>query len=252
MQMMQNGKRITFKALKLLPEFKNFEGKLGLSAKNLLNCLTLKDEVSIIFEKLYPFAKLQQDENTADNKYQALTGKAQTLLTDFSAAVSFIEPELNSLPEDKLNKFRKQEKGFKKYDFYFENLFKQKKHILSQNEDEILSRSAQIAQVPSDVFNMLTNADIKFPEITDEKGKKVQLSEGRYSSFIRSTDRHVRQETFNSLLGTYNQYRNTLAATLDGNVKQSVFYSKVRKYPSCLEAALSPHNIPVSVYNNLV
>jgi oligoendopeptidase F len=235
-----------------LTEIAKFKGKLGTSSKNLVECLKLRDDIGVISGKLYAYARMHKDENTADAKYQALTGKTESLLSEAGAATAFIEPEILNIADDKLAKFRQQDPGLKDYAFYFDNLSRQKKHILSPAEEEILSRSSEATQVPENVFNMLAHADMQFPEVTDENGKKVQLSEGRYRLFIMSPDRRVREESFKALFNTYNQYRNTFAATLGGNVKKNIFYTKTRKYNSSLEAALESDNVPTEVYTNLI
>ncbi|HEY3424535.1 MAG TPA: M3 family metallopeptidase, partial [Negativicutes bacterium] len=242
-----------FKKLKAsLPTQEQYKGKLTDSAQNLLACLKARDEIGITSSKLYAFARMHRDENTSIDKYQSLTGKVEALLADAGAATSFIEPEIIAMPEKTLTKFRQEESGLSTYDFYFENLARQKSHVLSPAEEEILSRASEVTQASENIFNMLAHADMKFPQIMDEEGNCVQLSEGRYSIFIRSSDRKVRQQAFTHLFATYNQYRNTFAATLGGSVKKDIFYAKLRKYNSTLESELEGDNIPTEVYDNLI
>ncbi|MDT8900469.1 oligoendopeptidase F [Selenomonadales bacterium 4137-cl] len=235
-----------------LPEITQFRGKLGNAASDLAACLKKRDEIGVTAGKLYAYARMHRDENTADAKYQGMTGKIETLLAEAGAATAYIEPEILAIPEAKLADYRKQEPGLKDYSFYFDNLLRQKKHVLSPAEEEILSRSTEATSAAENAFNMLAHADMRFPEVTDEDGKKVQLSEGRYRSFIMSPDRNVREEAFKGLFDTYNQYRNTFAATLGGNVKKNIFYAKTRKYKTTLESSLEADNVPQAVYDNLI
>ena len=112
--------------------------------------------------------------------------------------------------------------------------------------------AGKVAAAPGEAFSMLANADMKFPTIKDEKGNDVQLSEGRYAFFMRSTDRAVRERAFKETLEAYLAYKNTMAATLAGSVQGDVFRARARHYGSALEAALSPDNVPVAVYDNLI
>lgn len=235
-----------------LPKMTSYKCKLADSSQSLLACLKLRDEIGIMSGKLYAFARMHRDENTADAKYQALTGKTEALLAEAGAATSFIEPEILAMPDELLIKYRDNESGLKEYSFYFEDLLRQKKHVLSPAEEELLSRTSEMSQTPENVFNMLAHADITFPDTLGENGKPVQLSEGRYSNLIRSENREVRKAAFTNLFSTYNKYRNTFAATLSGNVKKNVFYSRVRKYNSTLESALEGDNVPTEVYDNLI
>ena len=229
-----------------------FQDKLDQSPQILLECLKARDEIGIISGKLFAYARMHRDENTADSKYQAMTSRAETLLASVGAATAYIEPNILAMPAEKLTAFRQAEAGLAPYSFYFDNLLRQKQHILSPAEEALLSKISEVADAPQTIFTMLARADIKFPEVKDEQGRQVQLSEGRYRNFVMSADRRVRQEAFQKLFGTYAQYRNTMAATLGGSVKKNIFYAQARKYDSAITAALEPDNVPVSVYNNLV
>ncbi|MBC8014638.1 MAG: oligoendopeptidase F [Sporomusaceae bacterium] len=229
-----------------------YKGKLANSPQDLLACLKARDEIGITSGKLYAFARMHRDENTTDAKYQALTGRVESLMAEAGAITAFIEPEILAISDAELARFRKQEKGLAEYSFYFDNLTRQRHHVLSPAEEAILSRVSEVTQASENTFNMLAHADIEFPKTIDENGQSVQLSEGRYSLFIRSSNRDVRQQAFTKLLGTYNKYRNTFASTLSGNVKSNLFYAKTRKYNSPLEAALKGDNVPAAVYDNLI
>lgn len=234
-----------------LPGITKYKETLSQAPEKLATCLKLRDEINILAGKLFAYARLHRDENSANAKYQALVGKTEGLLAEISAATSFIEPEILAMSDDALSAFRR-EQSLAEYSFYFDNLVRQKQHVLSPAEEEILSRSAEATQASENIFNMLAHADMKFPDITGEDGQKLTLSEGRYRSLIMSADRRVRQEAFTGLFGSYNAFRNTFAATLAGNVKKNIFYSRTRKYNSTLESALSDSNISVSVYDNLL
>lgn len=229
-----------------------YKGKLDYSGKELFYCLQLRDEITMLTSKLSSFAMMHKDEDSSVNKYQALDGKAQSLATEASAAVSFIEPEILGIPVEKLQQFRQEVTELTIYSFYFDNLLLQKQHILTQKEEELLSRAGDMAATPATVFDVLSTTELKFPQIIDETGEEVELSEGRFYGFLRSSDRCVRQDAFTGILGTYSKYRNTLAATLNGHVKQHMFFSNARKYHSAQEYALAPNYIPVEVYDNLI
>lgn len=235
-----------------LTPMEKFTGQLSNSSQDLLHCLKRRDEMGIISGKLYAFARMHRDENTTDAKFQAMTGKVESLLAETGAATAFIEPEILAIPDATLLKFRQQEQGLQEYSFYFDNLNRQKKHVLSPAEEIILSRASEVTQASENTFNMLAHADIEFPEIIDETGQRIQLSEGRYSLFIRSSNRDVRKQAFTTLFATYNKYRNTFASTLSGNVKKNIFFAKTRKYNSALESTLEGDNVPTEVYDNLI
>ena len=230
----------------------SYQGQLDQSAAKLLECLSLRDELGLTSSKVFAYARMRRDENTANSHYQALTSRTESLLAEVGAATAFIEPDILAMPVDKLASFRQEVPKLAPYAFYFEDLLRQKKHVLSPAEEALLSKMSEVGHSPENIFTMLARADMKFPEIKDEQGRITQLSEGRYRTFIMSPDRNVRQEAFQKLFATYSQYRNTFAATLGGTVKKNIFYASSRKYDSAIAAALESDNVPVSVYNQLV
>ena len=230
----------------------SYQGQLDQSAAKLLECLSLRDELGLTSGKVFAYARMRRDENTANSHYQALTSRTESLLAEVGAATAFIEPDILAMPTEKLAAFRQEEPKLAPYAFYFEDLLRQKKHVLSPAEEALLSKMSEVGHSPENIFTMLARADMKFPEIKDEQGRITELSEGRYRTFIMSPDRNVRQEAFQKLFATYAQYRNTFAATLGGTVKKNIFYASSRKYDSAIAAALESDNVPVSVYNRLV
>ena len=238
-----------------IPRLAAFQGKLGGSAERLLECLRLRDEISIALGKLYVYAHMKSHENTANAAYQALSSRATTLMVEMSAAASFITPEIVEIPAEKLAAWLDPAKGgavFDDYRFTLREIQRQKAHILTKAEEELLAKAGDMAQSAENAFSMLTNADMKFPTIRDEDGKAVELTEERYIKYISSRSRDVRKAAFEGLYETYKKNNNTLGATFNGMLKTSRFYADARKYESDLASALDGGNIPVSVYDNVV
>jgi len=237
---------------KLLKEVVEFKGRLGDSAENLLRCLQLQDEMMSYHDKVFVYARMRRDEDNNNPLYQELAEKALSLNTEVNAAISFITPEITGIPDDRLNAFIEGNSDLALYKTFLNELSRLKKHILSEREEEILALSAEMARNPRDVFTMYNNADIKFPFIPDEDGNEVELTKGRYIGFLQSSNRNVRKVAYEALYKTYGKMKNTLAASLAGNVKKNRFYSIVRKYPSSLEASLDQDNVPIDVYDKLI
>lgn len=242
-----------FAAIKnTIPQMTKYRGKLASSAQTVLECLTLRDQMEQAFGKLFVYARMHQDEDTTNTVYQALADRAARLSAELGAASAYINPELLSLSTDQLQSLRDKEKGLALYGHYFDELLRMKNHILSPAEEAILAQAGEVLRSPETIRSMLNNADMKFPKILDEEGHEIELSEGRYYKLITSSDRRVRKDAFSGLLGTYKQFSNTYGAALNSTVKKDVFYAGVKKYPSALHAALSPDNIPVEVYHNVI
>ena len=238
-----------------LPKLAKYKGTLGKSPARLLECLRLSGEIWIRAGKVYLYAYMKSHEDTANPTYQAMADKASALDVETSEANSFITPEILEIPEKTLLGFidpAKTGSDFDEYRFMIKKIIRKKAHVLTLPEEALLAKMGNVAGTPDEVFSMLTNADMKFPYIKDEKGKKVELTEERYYKYIKSSKRSVRKAAFEELYNTYAKSNNTLGATFNGMLKTSRFYADARKYESDLEASLHGPNIPIEVYVNLV
>ena len=235
-----------------IPELTKFRGRLGESAEVLLSMQKLSDELNQLLEKVYVYANQRLHENTDNSTYQNLASQAQGLLVELSESLSFVEPELMELPDGIIETFLGENEELSAYRQYFENIIRQKKHVLPTEQEQLLAAMGEVAESPKDIFSMFNNADIRFPEITGEDGHPVQVTHGRYMSLMQSRNRQVRKDAFEAMYGVYGDWRNTLAAMYRTNVKQEAFLAKAHKYTSDLEAALDGSHIPVKVYEQLI
>ncbi|MBB6453054.1 oligoendopeptidase F [Salirhabdus euzebyi] len=237
---------------KLYPKVGEFQGKVTESADTLLKLMKLQDDVAGRLAKLYTYAHMRYDQDTTNSFYQELNTKAETLITQASSAMSFIVPELLTLENNEVEKFIEQNEELKVYKHYLENTLRQRAHILSEKEEELLAEVSDVTSNPQQTFGMLNNADIAFPTVKDEEGNELDLTHGRYIQFLQSKDRRVREDAFNAMYDTFGKFKNTFSSTLSGTIKKDNFYAKVRKYDSARQSALNANNIPEAVYDNLV
>lgn len=235
----------------LIDNFKSFEGRLGESAEKLLSFLKFDEEIGTSLEQLYLYAMLKKDEDLNESKYQLMEQKIKSLYTKATAASSFALPELLSLSEEKLNSFKGDDK-LSTYRHYFEELILKKPHTLSKEEEKIVALSGEVTTVPYEAFSMFTNADLKFDEVEDDSGKMITMSHGRYYSALSSKDRAYRERAYKAYYKPFKEYAKTFSVILNGNIKSNIFYARVKKYTSALEAALKRNNISTEVYTNLI
>ncbi|AWZ48583.1 oligoendopeptidase F [Clostridiaceae bacterium 14S0207] len=241
-----------FKKLKEeAPKLENFKGSLKDGSK-LLEFLEEYEKVSRSFLKLFLYAHLKSDEDTTVSANQALKNRIDAYDSEFNGIIAFFVPEVLTFDKGHLDSLYEQVPKLKEYKIYLQRVFDQKPYTLNEQEEKILAQVADCLNSPSNCFYMLTNADMEFPEIIDEENKKVQLTESNYSVFIKSKDKSVREQAFKALFNTYIKYKNTLGTMLSSSMKNCVFEAKVRHYDSALQSKLKPHNIPESVYDNLI
>jgi oligoendopeptidase F len=233
------------------PELAGFQGKLDTNWQQLLKCLELREQIGETLERLYVYAHMRKDEDNNQANYQAMADRVIGLSVKIQSVTAYIVPEILSMPEGKLQSWI-DEPEMALYRHFLEDMVRLKPHTLTTQEEELVAQVGELAVAPKVTYRMLVNADTKFPVIKDEKGEEIEVSEAKYTHILRNRDRRVRQEAFSSLLGTYKDKRNTLASLLSTSIKKDIFYTRVRKYPSALEAALKGDNIPFEVYSNLI
>ncbi len=240
------------KVQKLIKKAQQFAGKLATSAELLYKCLETRTNLLETAAKLYQYARLNQDLDNRVSKFQAMSDRTAMLSSQAGTAFAFVEPELLNIEQARLLQMADQFPKTDVYDFYIKELIRSRKHIRSQEVEELLAQSAMIARGPDSIFTMLDDADLKYPSIKDEKGNKVTLTKQRYAKFLESPNRRVRREAHNAFYSAYKDHLNTMGATLSTAINSDVFYSRARHFESCLHSALYRDNIPVSVYHALL
>lgn len=236
----------------MLPKLSSYEGHVAASANELYAFLTLKDEASLLLERLIVYSNQRYHEDTANAVYQRLSDRASMLAVKYEGAVSFFQSEILKLSAETLEEYYEECKELAFYKRYLKNLFRNKPHILSEQEEKLLAAVGEVAEAPSNIFSMFNNADVKFAEILNENKEKVQLTHGRYTAFLQSNNRQVRKDAFEAMYAPYIEYKNTLSALYAANLKQESFYAKARKYASSMAMELDDSNIPLEVYDNLL
>jgi len=229
-----------------------FKGTLSQGAGQLLKFLKARDDVEARLERVNVYSSLLADEDTRDGIHQGMESRSRSLAIKYGQATSWVEPELTAIPFDRLDSWMRESSELEVYRQAFDNIYRQKKHILSPREEELLAMTGEVRSTPATAYNLLSNADIVFPTIKDKDGKTVELDDSAFYLYMRSPDRRVRKDAYNAIVGAHAQHRNTAAALLNGAVQNHILTVKARGYDSCLAAALDRGNIPTEVYNTLV
>ncbi len=240
-------------AAKELPaQFAAYQGKISQSAANLLAYLKLDDQADLALTKLVNYAERKSDEDTRQSRYQDYSSQVMTLWVSLSSACAWFTSELLSLSEEQMEAFYAAEPGLEVYRRCLDVIFQRRAHVLSPAEEKLLAAAGDMANQPDNIFSLLNDADLTFPDATDAQGNKHPVTHGSYVPLMMSTDRTLRESAYESLYSTYHQFRNTFAATLGAQNKQLKFFADARRYDSALEAALSGNEVPTEVYTNLI
>lgn len=231
---------------------KGYQGRLGESAQLLYNWLQLGDEMSLIFEHLAVYAFRRADEDTRATEPQEMCAQLTNFMTQLNTATAFETNEILAIPDEKLEQFYKDNPALEGYRRHLDEIRRRRAHILSPAEERLLAMAGELSENPDNIFSMLNDADLTFPDAIDAQGQAHHVTHGSYIPMMYGSDRTLRKSAFESLYGVYESHKNTLAATLAAQAKQLWFFAQARKYPSALAAALDRTEVPESVYHSLI
>jgi oligoendopeptidase F len=235
-----------------VPELAAYEGRVTESAATLLEVLELEEEVVRETAKLTTYAQLRSAEDTRNQEYQAMSARAQSLQADVSSATSYVEPELQALSADDVEALVEEEPALSEYEHYFDDVLRLKPHTRSKEIEELLADLSEVTGAPSDIYSMLTNADMEFPTVENPAGEAVEISLGNFTKLQKHEDREYRQTVYETFYERWADVRNAVGTALENSVKTDVKLARARNYETAREAALDGSNLPVSVYDTLV
>jgi oligoendopeptidase F len=234
-----------------IPKINGFSGKLGLSADNLYKCIDFITNLDKRQNKLYIYASLAQDSKLDDESFQTMYGKIQKLNSDFYSTMSFLIPELLSIPKEKFDVFLK-DKNLSFYKHKLEAMYSMKEHTLNASEENLIAKLSLIKSVPINAYSILNDSEMPFPSVKTADGKEVQVSQGRYRSGMYELDRNYRKDVYQATYEPYNMLKGTFAVLFNGRVNSRLIDADIHKFDNPIQASLFPNNIPENVYYNLI
>ena len=242
-----------YESLCKLPErIESFRGRLGESAETLLEFCRLEDELELRLLPLHTYASCSSDADTADGFYQDMRGKAESCYVAIETAAAFATPEIMAIDEDRLNLFYAVQPELETYRRSIYQIRRRAAHILSDREEGLLAAAGEMAMGPDRIGGAFRDADVRFAPVKDSEGKEHQLTDGTLVPLLENADRTLRRNAFETYYAQMGAFRNTLAATLDAEFRQRLFFSRARRYEDTLSAALDENEVPTEVYTNLI
>jgi len=233
------------------PKILRWKGHVGESAQTLVECLEFEKGLDQKIERLFHYASLQLAEDNANPDYLARTGQLQNLSTKMNETTAFLVPEIQAIKDDKFALFL-DDPVLASWQTKLKKIRRLKPHILSEAEERLLALGDAALDGYDDAFSQLTDVDMKFGTVPDQKGRECSLTQSSFSSFLVKPDRALRKRAFHQFYEEFQDHQFTLAATLAHSVKADVFRARARNYPSALEASLFGDDIPVGVYDGLI
>ena len=213
----------------------------------------IQDEVvSRLLDKLAIYAHCKNDEDKTNSKYQEIKGKITNLYAEYSEKTSSVIPNILKMNREVVYQYINEQDDLKPYKYFLDMILSKKEHVLGEDIEKVLSAYQPVLSASGSTSTYLTDADLEFGTIEDEKGEKIEFNEANYSTLIVSEDRTLRKNAFEKLYNTYGKVKNTLTSTYSTTVNNDSITSRLRNYNSSIEMYLKPKNIPIELYNNLI
>lgn len=235
---------------KKLPSLGNYSGKLK-EASLLKDYFDQYYDLESQLDNVFTYASLRESEDTRQAKASDMYARAYSAYVQFLGIISYVQPELLSLPKESFEALLQAEE-LKKYRFLLEKIQRNQAHTLSEKEENLLAQLQEVLGASSQISSKLMDADMTFESVKDSEGKHHELTGANYILHQSSKDRVLRKNAFHSFYKTFKQFNNTLAQTYSACVNQATTEAKIRQFPSSLEMSLFQDNIPKRVYEQLI
>ena len=234
-----------------IKEISEFKGKVVNSSENLFKTLNKYFEIDMQLGKLFVYASLKDTEDLGKDENKLILDKAKNLFVQFAYNSSFLEPEILSINEEVIKKYIEENDDLKEYKVYLEKLLRSKKHILSENDEKLISLLTKTTGAFSQTSNILKDSAINFGKLKDDSGKEVELTQGNYIKFISSDNREIRKNAFERMFNTLEPFKNVFASLLISKYESVDSMVKVRGYKDSFDLTTYDINVPREVNENL-
>jgi len=238
----------------LLPQIDamaDLEGRFSESATGMAEVQETLNDAGKEGVRLFVYATLLADEDTRITDNQAIRALAAQMFARFGQSTSWTGPATLALGEDTVEAWIAEEPRLEPYAFGLRNTLRQAPHTLSPDQEQIMALASPVTGGAGTVYGQLANSDIPWPTIEID-GEEVTLNSQGYGFHRANSDREVRRDVFQTFWGAWAQYQSSMGATLGTHIQGHIFNARARNYESARHAALSPTNIPVDVYDQLI
>lgn len=238
--------------LEELEEISKFKGNLCESSNSLYQCYKIYETALEKLERLYAYGMLKYHLDMSNQEGIKLFKEVESISTEFATKTSFITPEITFADSDKIRNYLKENKDLQRYQRDINDILEEKEHILSKEEENLLSNYQEVFSAPENTFDILTNAEFKFGTLIDEDGEEQEMTDSNYTLFLKSQNEKVRKQAFDLMYKKYSEFINTITELYLSNVKKTAITAKLRKYKSSLEKAVKSDDASIKVYDTLI
>lgn len=238
---------------KLTKEVPKYKGQIKNSSEKFVELELLMEKIARLLDRLYLYPYMLKDLDSTDEMTSIKMQEIEMIYTKFGTETAWIAPEMLEIPEETMNEWIKKHPELEERRFGLSEMYRLRKHVLSEDKEQLLSHFSQFMGSSSDIYGELSISDMKWNTVKLSTGEEIAVSNGVYSKILATNrNQEDRKLAFEALYKSYENSKNTFAAIYRAIIQQNVASCNARSYESCLDRALENKNIPKEVYFSLV
>lgn len=235
-----------------LDQIKEYQGKLNESSGNIFKCYNLYEKALESQRRIYAYGMLNFHLDMANSENIKLFKRCESLNAKFNRVTAFITPEITKIPTETLIQFIQENNDLKRYEREIKEIIKDKEHVLSEKEENLLASLSEVFNASENTFDILTNTEFHFGKILKEDGSEEEMTDSNYTVFMKDKNENIRKQAFFLMYKKYQEFINTIAELYIARVKENTTISALRKYKSSLENAVENDEATIKVFNSLI
>lgn len=239
------------KTVKLIDELKDYVGCTK-DALKLYDFLNKQIEAIALWEDLYVYAHLVNDQELGISDSLVRKNKAELLEANLVSNISFFEPELLNLNSDEYNNLFKNNSKLLEFKADLDKIYRSKEHVLTENEEKIVNELVNAMDHYDDMSSNLLNSEHDYGKIKLEDGSVVSIATNNYRALMKNKDVNIRKKVYNLFNKKLSQYSNSNAMYLNSYVSMNDTIAKIRHYKDSWNSKLFNLNLSDKVYKELV
>lgn len=228
----------------------DFYGKFD-NKECLKEYLSFDEKYSLIFYKTSSYISHILNTDTSDTKYINYIQQLEFISKESSEYGSYISPQLNNLSDDYLNELIIDNELIN-YKLFFKDILKNKPHKIGENDSKLLSKMSLCLGNDSEVFDTLTNGEMRFDNIKNTNGEVFEVYEADYSKWLNNADRGLREQAFKSIMNGYGGKVRTIACLYTNDIQYDIFYNNLTNFSSTRQRAMFYEDVDSKVYDILI
>ena len=233
-------------------QIKEYHGKLNESSGNIFKCYNLYEKALESQRRIYAYGMLNFHLDMANSENIKLFKRCESLNAKFNRVTAFITPEITKIPTETLIQFIQENNDLKRYEREIKEIIKDKEHVLSEKEENLLASLSEVFNASENTFDILTNTEFHFGKILKEDGSEEEMTDSNYTVFMKDKNENIRKQAFFLMYKKYQEFINTIAELYIARVKENTTISALRKYKSSLENAVENDEATIKVFNSLI